>query len=128
MTANTFVNQSVLHFFKDMLVLLDGILKMQLFQINQSEDSSKITIMSDTTCVQLHQRPITTASLYHKFSLIPLMTGRRAWVPLLRVRRGRVRGDQGRQGARQTRRGQGIRGAGHPVQLQEDGLDKGDDR
>ena len=35
-----------------------------VFQINQSEDSSKITIMSDTTCGQLHQRPITTASLY----------------------------------------------------------------
>ena len=48
----------------DMLVLLDSILQMQLFQINQSEDSSKITIMSDTTCGQLHQHPITTASLY----------------------------------------------------------------
>ena len=48
----------------DMLVLLDSILQMQLFQINQSEDNSKITIMSDTTCGQLHQRPITTASLY----------------------------------------------------------------
>ena len=54
-----------------MLVLLDSILQMQLFQINQSEDSSKITIMSDTTCgqlhhisIQLHQRPIITASLY----------------------------------------------------------------
>ena len=40
--------------------------QMQLFQINQSEDSSKITILSDTTCGQLHQRPITTASLYMK--------------------------------------------------------------
>ena len=47
----------------DMLVLLDSILQMQLFQINQSEDSGKLTIMSDTTCGQLHQRPITTASL-----------------------------------------------------------------
>ena len=47
----------------DMLVLLDSILQMQLFQINQSEDSSKIKIMSDTTCSQLHQRPITTTSL-----------------------------------------------------------------
>ena len=35
---------------------------MQLFQLNQSEDSHKITIMSDTTCGQLHQRPITTKS------------------------------------------------------------------
>ena len=35
--------------------------KMQLFQINQGEDSSKIKIMPDTTCVQLHQRSITTA-------------------------------------------------------------------
>ena len=51
-----------------MLVLLDSILQMQLFQINQSEDSSKITIMSDTTCVQLHQCPITTASLYPELS------------------------------------------------------------
>ena len=42
-----------------MLVLLDSIWQMQLFQINQIEDSSKITIMSDTTCGQLHQRPIT---------------------------------------------------------------------
>ena len=49
----------------DMLVLLDSILQMQLFQINQSEDSSKLTILSDTTCSQLHQRPFTTASLYH---------------------------------------------------------------
>ena len=45
-------------------MLLDIILEMQLFQINQSEDGSKLTIMSDTTCGQLHQRPITTASLY----------------------------------------------------------------
>ena len=48
----------------DMLVLLNSILQMQLFQINQSEDSSKITIMYNPTCEQLHQRPITTASLY----------------------------------------------------------------
>ena len=40
--------------------------------------------------------------IYHEFSMIPLMTGRRAWVPLLRVCRGRVRGDQGRQGAGQV--------------------------
>ena len=34
----------------------------QLFQINQSEDSSKITIKFNNTCVQLHQRcSITTA-------------------------------------------------------------------
>ena len=54
----------------DMLVLLDSILQMQLFQIDQSEDSSKITIMSDTTCGQLHQRPITTASLYPRHNLL----------------------------------------------------------
>ena len=52
-----------------MLVLLDSILQMQLFQINQSEDSSKITIMSDTTCVQLHHRPITSASNYNRITL-----------------------------------------------------------
>ena len=34
---------------------------MQLFQINQSEDSSKITIKFNNTCDQLHQRSITTA-------------------------------------------------------------------
>ena len=56
----SFVNSPLL----DMLVLLDSILQMQLFQINQSEDNRKITIMSDTTCGQLHQRLITTASLY----------------------------------------------------------------
>ena len=39
---------------------------MQLFQINQSEESSKITIMSDTTCSQFHQRPITSASNYNR--------------------------------------------------------------
>ena len=43
----------------DMLVLLDSILQMQLFQINQSEDSSKITIMYDNPSGQLHQRSIT---------------------------------------------------------------------
>ena len=53
----------------DMPVLLDSILQMQLFQINQSEDSSKITIMSDTTCVQLHQRAITLASNYNRITL-----------------------------------------------------------
>ena len=52
-----------------MLVLLDSILQMQLFQINQSEDSSKITVMSDTTCSQLHQRPITSAFNYNHITL-----------------------------------------------------------
>ena len=45
------------------LMLLAGNLQMQLFQINQSEESSKISINAHTTCGQLHQRPITTASL-----------------------------------------------------------------
>ena len=31
--------------------------------------SSKITIMSDTTCVQLHHRPITSASNYNRITL-----------------------------------------------------------
>ena len=51
-----------------MLVLLDSILQMQLFQINQSVDSSKIT-MSDATCGQLHQRPVTSASNYNRITL-----------------------------------------------------------
>ena len=53
----------------DILVLLDSILQTQLFQINQSEDSSKISIMSDTNCGQLHQRPITSASNYNRITL-----------------------------------------------------------
>ena len=53
----------------DMLVLLDSTLQMQLFQINQSEDSSKITIMSNTPCVQLHQRTITSASNYNRITV-----------------------------------------------------------
>ena len=44
-----------------MLVLLDSILQMQLFQINQSEESSKITINAHTTSGQLHQQSITSA-------------------------------------------------------------------
>ena len=35
---------------------------MQLFQINQSDESSKITINAHTTCCPLHQLPIKTAS------------------------------------------------------------------
>ena len=35
---------------------------MQLFQINQSEEISKITINAHTTSCPLHQLPITTAS------------------------------------------------------------------
>ena len=41
------------------LVLPNGTWQMQLFQINQSEDSSKITIMYNNPSVQLHQRSIT---------------------------------------------------------------------
>ena len=41
------------------LVLPNGIWQMQLFQINQSEDGSKITIMYDNPSGQLHQRSIT---------------------------------------------------------------------
>ena len=55
---------------RDMLMLLESILQMQLFQINQSEESSKITKMSHITCVQLHQRPITSASNYNRITLI----------------------------------------------------------
>ena len=47
------------------LMLLAGNLQMQLFQINQSEESSKITINAHTTCCPLHQLPITTASTLH---------------------------------------------------------------
>ena len=46
------------------LVLPNGIWQMQLFQINQSEDSRKITIMYDNPSGQLHQRSITSAFNY----------------------------------------------------------------
>ena len=45
----------------DMLVLLDSIMQMQLFQIIQSEESSKITINAHITSGQLHQQSITSA-------------------------------------------------------------------
>ena len=41
-----------------------GILQMQLFQINQSEESSKITINAHTTSCPLHEQPITWAAHY----------------------------------------------------------------
>ena len=50
----------------DMLVLLDSILQMQLFQINQCEDGSKITIKFNNTCDLLHQRSITSAINYNR--------------------------------------------------------------
>ena len=56
-------------------MLLDSILQMQLFQINQSEDSSKITIMSDTTPAASYiQRPITSASNYNCITLIKVFS------------------------------------------------------
>ena len=53
------------------LVLPNGIWQMQLFQINQSEDSSKITIMYDNPSGQLHQRSITWAFNYMSVQLQP---------------------------------------------------------
>ena len=44
------------------LVQRAGIWQKLLFQINQIEESSKININAHTTCTQLHQRSITTAS------------------------------------------------------------------
>ena len=44
-----------------------GILKMQLFQINQNEESSKITINAHTISCQSHkQRSITSAAHYNR--------------------------------------------------------------
>ena len=48
------------------LVLPNGIWQMQLFQINQSEDSSKITIMYYNPSGQLHQRSITSVFNYNR--------------------------------------------------------------
>ena len=44
------------------LVLWTGIWQKLLFQINQSEESSKITVNAHTTSCPLHQLPNTTAS------------------------------------------------------------------
>ena len=41
-----------------------GILQMQLFQINQSEESNKISINSHTNSGPLHEQPITLAAHY----------------------------------------------------------------
>ena len=46
-----------------------GILQMQLFQINQSEESSKITINAHTRNCPLHELPITLAAHYWCFTL-----------------------------------------------------------
>ena len=52
---------------------------MQLFQINQSEDSSKITIKFNNTCDQLHQRSVTSAINYNRtystYTLIHFIPG-----------------------------------------------------
>ena len=51
-------------------MLLDSILQMQLFQINQSEDSSKITKMSDAASyisVQLQPHHSTCCQLRNKW-------------------------------------------------------------
>ena len=44
---------------------------MQLFQINQSEDSCKITIKFNNTCIQLHQRSVLSAFNYNRTYSIP---------------------------------------------------------
>ena len=41
-------------------------MQMQLFQINQSEEYSKINENAHTTCGQLHQQPITSAANYNR--------------------------------------------------------------
>ena len=49
------------------LVSLAGNWKMQLFQVNQSEESSKITINAHTISRQSHkQRSITSAAHYNR--------------------------------------------------------------
>ena len=45
---------------------------MQLFQINQSEESSKITINAHTTSFPLHELPITDGILYIKYMTSPV--------------------------------------------------------
>ena len=48
------------------LVSLAGNWKMQLFQVNQSEESSKITINAHTISRQSHKRSITSAVHYNR--------------------------------------------------------------
>ena len=47
---------------------------MQLFQINQSEESSKITINAHTTSCPLHEQPITWAAHYRWSTLFVACT------------------------------------------------------
>ena len=47
-----------------------GILQMQLFQINQSEERSKITLNAHTTRCPLHELPITDGILYKHLLLL----------------------------------------------------------
>ena len=50
----------------NMLLKPNSIWQMQLFQINQSEDSSKITIMFNNPSGQFHQCSITSAFNYNR--------------------------------------------------------------
>ena len=56
-----------------------GILQMQLFQINQSEESSKITINAHTPSCPLHELPITWAAHYRWITLIFLFLVPNIW-------------------------------------------------
>ena len=56
---------------------------MQLFQINQSEDSSKITIKFNSTCVQLHQRSVTSAFNNNRTYSILAHWWRSLWINVL---------------------------------------------
>ena len=63
------------------LVLPNGIWQIQLFQINQSEDSSKITIMYDNPSGQLHQRSITSAFNYNRTYSMSRFRRVKKWFP-----------------------------------------------
>ena len=72
-----------------LLMLLAGNKQTQLFQINQSEESGKITINAHATSSQLHKRSITSAVHYNRIysiffiycenqSFVDTLTGRAA--------------------------------------------------
>ena len=85
---------------------------MQLFQINQSEDSSKITIKFNNTCDQLHQHSVTLAINYNRtYSSITLLSHLAAGPGLVedppdgpRLLLGDGRGSEGAQVSRLQRR------------------------
>ena len=60
-------------------VLTNGIWQTQLFQINQSEESSNMIINAHTTSCQSHQQSITSAVHYNRINSIEFCV----WAPIV---------------------------------------------